>query len=250
VVADKYIFSVCIESTGSSLRWFRDAFPLPGAPPDSYAELVEAARDIPPGADGLVFLPFVDGSNRAPWFLEGATGGFMGIVSGHTHAHFVRALLEGIAYQYPPTLELLCPDRDPTRPITLVDGESRSDLWNQLKADVIGVPIRTAVEPASAAVGAVILAGQAAGEFKDPADGVDALVRFARIYEPDLERHQRYAELRHGYAEVFEAVRRTYRLQTVSPSLNGRQIVESSPASFQLPPEPAELAEPHPSGEK
>jgi xylulokinase len=247
VVSDSYIFSVCIESTGSSLRWFRDAFPIRDAPPGSYVELVESARDVPPGADGLVFLPFVDGSNRAPWFLEGATGGFLGIVSGHTHGHFVRALLEGIAYQYPPTLELLSPDRDPSRPITLVDGESRSDLWNQIKADVIGVPIRTAVVPESAALGAVILAGQAAGEFDTAGDGVRDLVRFARIYDPNPERHQRYEELRVAYGEVFQAVRSTYHLQLAPASLNGRQIVEPSASSFQLP---AELPEQNPSGEK
>jgi xylulokinase len=240
VVPDRYIFSVCIESTGSSLRWFRDAFPVAGALPSSYVELVEEARQIPPGADGLTFLPFVDGSNRAPWFLEGATGGFLGIVSGHTHAHFVRALLEGIAYQYPPTLELLCPDRAPGRPITLVDGESRSDLWNQIKADVIGVPIRTAVVPESAALGAVILAGQAAGEFDTPAEGVRDLVRFARVYEPDPVLHERYNELRRDYAEVFAAVRGTYRLGLTSGSLNGQESVECSASSFEFPVELSE----------
>ena len=70
VVRDRYLFEVCIESTGSSLKWFRDAFGG-GA---SYAQLVEEARDVPPGADGVVFLPFVDGAKRAPWYLDGAAG--------------------------------------------------------------------------------------------------------------------------------------------------------------------------------
>ncbi len=154
VIPDEFIFEVCIESTGSSLRWFRDEFAQRGG---DYLSLIEQARPITAGADGLVFLPFVDGGNRAPWFVEGATGGFLGIVSGHTRAHFMRAILEGIAFQYPPTLDLVAPGRNPQQPITLVDGEARSALWNQIKADVLGVPIRTTECSACAALGAAIL---------------------------------------------------------------------------------------------
>ena len=207
VIADSFIFEVCIESTGSSLRWFRDAFPNHAS---GYVAMIEQARSIPPGADGLVFLPFVDGSNRAPWFLEGATGGFLGIVSGHTREHFIRAIIEGIAFQYPPTLELIAPDRDPNQPITLVDGEAGSELWNQIKSDVLGVPIRTTEIKESAALGAAILAGQAAGLFADAAEGVRDLVRFKRIYEPDAAEHAVYSELRADQKKTFDAVRPTY----------------------------------------
>jgi xylulokinase len=203
VVADRYLFEVCIESTGSSLRWFRDAFGG-GA---SYAELVEEARSVPPGADGLVFLPFVDGAKRAPWYLDGAAGGFFGIASGHTRAHMARALLEGVAFEYPPTLELISPGRDPERPITLVDGEAHADAWNQIKADVTGVPIRTTAIRESAALGAAILAGQSVGAFADAADGVRRAVRFDRVYEPDQPRHERYGELREHYRGVLDAIR-------------------------------------------
>lgn len=211
LVPDRFIFEVCIESTGSSLRWFRDAFPDPDPETNGgYLALIEHARQIPPGADGLMFLPFVDGCNRAPWFLEGATGSFLGILSGHTRGHFVRAILEGIAYQYPPTLELIAPGGQVRKPITLVDGESRSELWNQLKADVMGIPLRTAEVSESAALGAAIVAGQAAGLFADAAGGVRALVRFKRTYEPDPDRQAVYAELRKRHNEVFAGVRKTY----------------------------------------
>ncbi len=209
LVADSYIFGVCIESTGSSLRWFRDAFPDPSTNGD-YLPMLEQARGIAPGADGLVFLPFVDGCNRAPWFVEGATGSFLGIVSGHTRGHFVRAILEGIAYQYPPTIALIAPGDHSGRPITLVGGETRSELWNQLKADVLGVALRTTQVDEAATLGAAILAGQAAGLLADAADGVRQLVRFKRTYEPDLDRHATYAELRASHEDLFGAVRQTY----------------------------------------
>jgi xylulokinase len=203
VVSGRYLFEVCIESTGSSLRWFRDAFGG-GA---SYAELVEEARAVPPGADGVMFLPFVDGAKRAPWYLDGAAGAFFGIASGHTRAHLARALLEGVAFEYPPTLELIAPDRGRDRPITLVDGEAHAELWNQIKADVTGVPIRTTAIRESAALGAAILAGQCTGALADASAGVEQLVRFDRVYEPDPRRHARYTELRGRYQRLLDAVR-------------------------------------------
>jgi xylulokinase len=206
VVPDRYVFEVCIESTGSSLRWFRDTF-AGGA---SYAELVEEAQTVPPGAEGLMFLPFVDGAKRAPWFLSGASAGFCGISSGHTRAHMSRAILEGVAFEYPPTLELIAPGRDRNRPITLVDGESHADAWNQIKADVTGVPIRTTAIRESAALGAVILAGQSVGGFADAAAGVQRLVRFDRVFEPDHERHAEYARLRGRYEDLLAAIRPTF----------------------------------------
>jgi sugar (pentulose or hexulose) kinase len=205
-VPGRYLFEVCIESTGSSLRWFRDTF----APGMSYADLIAEASSVPPGAGGVAFLPFVDGAKRAPWYLRGAAAGFLGISSGHTRAHLTRAILEGIAFEYPPTLELIAPGRDRDRPVTLVDGEARADVWNQLKADVTGVPIRTTAVRESAALGAAILAGQAAGEFAGAADGVRRLVRFDRVFRPDPARHTGYRQLRGRYEELVSAVRPTF----------------------------------------
>ncbi len=221
VVCGRFLFEVCIESTGSSLRWFRDAFGG-GA---GYAELVEEARGIPPGADGLTFLPFVDGAKRAPWYLDGAAGGFFGIASGHTRAHLARAILEGVAFQYPPTLELISPGRDAGRPITLVDGEAHADAWNQIKADVTGVPIRTTAIRESAALGAAILAGQSVGAFGDAAAGVERLVRFDRVYQPDPRRHAQYAELRGRYQNVLDAVRPLFRAPAPHPTTDPQEEI-------------------------
>ena len=123
-----------------------------------------------------------------------------------------RALLEGVAFEYPPTLELISPGRDADRPITLVDGEAHADAWNQIKADVTGVPIRTTAIRESAARGAAILAGQSVGAFADAADGTRRAVRFDRIYEPEPERHAQYGELREHYRGVLDAIRPLFRV--------------------------------------
>ncbi len=210
VVADKWVLAVTIESTGSSLRWFRDAFPDPDVALRGYHALMDQASTVEPGADGLLFLPFVDGARRAPWYVDGATGSFHGIVSGHTRAHFVRAILEGIAFQYPRTLGLIAPSRPRNQPIAMVDAETRGEPFNQIKADVTGVPITTPAIYESAALGAAALAGQAAGVFADARAAVDGLVHPRRVYEPDPERHARYGEIRERWESIYEAVSPTY----------------------------------------
>lgn len=210
VVDGTFIFEICMESTGSSLRWYRDTFGLGMDPRPAYEDVIRWARRVPPGADGVMFLPFVDGAKRAPWYLQGATGGFVGLASGHTRDHLARAVLEGVAFQYPATLELVAPGRPAGMPVTLVDGEAKSAFWNQIKADVMGTPVRTTASFESAAIGAAILAGQASGVFEDAAEGVKRLVRWGEVFMPDADSHHRYAAIRHEFMRVFGAVRPLY----------------------------------------
>jgi xylulokinase len=202
VVPDRYILEVANESTGASFRWLREAL----APDQSFAALIEEAGRVAPGADGVMFFPYVDGAGRAPHYLEGAKGSVLGIVSGHTRAHMVRALLEGIAYQYPPTMEIVGSLGAVTPPVTTGDGEARSTVWNQIKADVLGVPLRVPRVVELAAAGAAILAGVAVGVFADVAAGVQAVVRPERTFAPDPARHALYAELRADYEHVFSLI--------------------------------------------
>ncbi len=193
-IADHFMYEAVIEGTGSSMRWFRE---LVGG--QDYANLIESAADIAPGADGLFFIPFVDGAHQAPRYVEGVRGGFLGIRSGHTRSHCVRAIMEGIAFQYPLMFEVIAPYSDASGHFPLVDGEARSPLWNQLKADVMGHPVSVPDVPDAAAMGSAILAGQAAGIFADHRAGVAAMLGRERIYEPDLKLTARYTELRSDY---------------------------------------------------
>jgi xylulokinase len=199
VVPQRYIYEVAIESTGSSLRWLRETFAL-GIP---FAELIDAAGRVAPGADGLLFYPYLDGAGRAPHYRPDATGSFLGIVSGHTRDHLVRALLEGVAYQYPATAKIVSSRSRIRAPIVTGDGEARSDVWNQLKADVLGMSLRVPRIVELAAAGAAILAGVAAGIFADAEEGVRALVRPAKTFDPDPARHAAYRDLRAEHERVF-----------------------------------------------
>jgi xylulokinase len=205
VVPDRHVYEMTIAGTGLSLRWFRDQFGIPAdgdRPASTYDSLVAEALEVPPGADGLMFFPFLDGS-RLPHFNEDAAGVFFGITDHHRRAHFVRAILEGVGFQYPPLLAMLDDYVDRLGTFTIVDGEARSPAWNSIKADIIGRPIHTTKTIEAAAIGAAILAGMAAGVYRDARAGVAALVVPGPVVEPDPVRHEIYEQVRARYDAVY-----------------------------------------------
>jgi xylulokinase len=218
VVPDRYIHEVAIESTGSSLRWLRDvlADPADERGEDGVAALVSCAAEVECGADGLFCFPFVDGAARAPWYASGASAAYLGVRSGHGRAHLVRALLEGVAFQYRATMSILArsgPLAHPVvvgDPISIGDGEAMSALWTQLKADVLGVPLRVPRLADLAAAGAAILAGIAAGVFEDAVSGVARLVRWDHRYDPDPVRSAAYAQISAEYERAYRQIAQTF----------------------------------------
>jgi xylulokinase len=215
VVPDRYIHEVAIESTGSSLRWLRDVLIGPSSGEAGFDELIASAADVTCGADGLVCFPFVDGAGRAPRYVSGASGAYLGAVSGHTRGHLARATLEGIAFQYRATL-VLAGRRpaggkpNPADAIATGDGEARNPVWNQLKADVLGLPLRVPRIADLAAAGAAILAGIAGGVFADAAAGAARLVSWDREYYPDPRRTAEYARLSARYELAYQRLARTF----------------------------------------
>jgi len=204
VIPDSYVYEFVITGTGTSFRWFREMF-AGGAEGDapSYDALVEEAGKVPPGARGLLFFPFLEGA-RAPRYDDAASGVFFGIRAYHDRPHFVRAILEGIAFQYPLVLQ---DARDYganiSDSITLVDDESRSPLWNQIKADATGIAVKTLKCHNAAAMGAAILAALAAGLFPDVKSAVQAMVTTDRRFEPERESTTAYRVIRDRYEAVY-----------------------------------------------
>jgi len=205
-----YLREATIDSAGSSLRWFRDELCANLSPQVGYDEILAMASTVPIGAAGLQCFPFVDGGQRAPYFEHGATGTFIGITSHHTRAHMARAVIEGVALLYAPTWELL--GKPAQGPLTIVDGEASSTVWNQVKADVLGHPIRTPKVLDAAAMGGAILAAVAGGFHSTVAAAVSSMVSYGAPVQPDATRHETYARLADRYADVFAHVRQVYRL--------------------------------------
>lgn len=169
--------------------------------------LSEAAR-MPAGSDGLVFLPHLAGE-RAPIWDEGARGAFYGITDRHERGHMVRAVLEGVAFALRHIADVLDEAGAPIDRLRVAGGQARGELWNRIKADVLGCPVDVPAVTETALAGYAILAGIAAGLVPDIASGARALVRIERRLEPDpsarpaLDRGYRaYRALQHAVRGV------------------------------------------------
>jgi xylulokinase len=188
-----------IAGGGIALRWFRDEFynTCRGAKQeyetDLYVEMIRQAEAIPPGSDGLYFSPHLGG--RICPAAPQMRGAWLGFSWGHTQAHFLRAVLESVAYEYAyylgilremiPGLELLH--------ARVVGGGARSPAWNQIKADVLGVPYQPLDGNEFGAWGAAMIAGKAAGIFDDLAEVADrSAIPSGEPLRPDPSRHAAY----------------------------------------------------------
>jgi sugar (pentulose or hexulose) kinase len=195
VAPGRYLHEMVAVGTGTSLRWLCSALAGPGAPAPSYDELLAGAAAIERGASGLLFYPYVEGVS-IPVEDDRVRGGFLGIEPHHDRRHLARAAIESIAYQYPSFIELIERAGHRVDRITMSDGEARSSLWNQIKADVIGRPLHVAAVAEAPAVGAAILAGLAAGVFRSAQSGVAALTAPHTAYLPDAAAHADYTRHR------------------------------------------------------
>jgi xylulokinase len=205
VAPGTFVREVTIDSAGSALRWFRNAI----VPELDYPEIVELAMTAPRGSAGVRFYPFVDGAQRAPYYLDESSGVFFGITSHHGREHLARAVIEGIAFLYPRTWELLVEGQDAdasTAPLTIVDGEASSASWNAIKADILNHPIRATEVTEAAAVGGAVLAAVAIGWFSTPTAAAASMVRTLPAVEPDAAAVAEYAGIRDDYLATFDAI--------------------------------------------
>jgi xylulokinase len=206
-VPDRWHLMGVMLSAAGSLRWYRDAL----APGVAFEELVEEAAEVPPGSDGLLFLPYLTGE-RTPYPDPLARGAFVGLTVHHGRAHLTRAVLEGVAFGMRDSLELMrAAGIQPPDQIRATGGGSRSALWRRILADVLGASIVTTPSAEGAAQGAATLAAVGAGWFDTVQDACRALVRIGETTPPSetggayTNAYARYRELYPALAATFHA---------------------------------------------
>jgi xylulokinase len=175
---------------GGVMRWLSGML---GASP---AALDQEAEGIPPGSEGLLFLPYMAGE-RSPLWDPAAKGVYYGLDFGKTRGHLVRAALEGVAYALRHNLETAREAGAVVGELYAMGGAANSALWTGMKADVTGHPIRVSASDTATTLGAALLAGLGIGIYPDGEAAVRATVRFGRVYTPDAGRAVAYAA---GYA--------------------------------------------------
>jgi xylulokinase len=190
-------------SAGGALRWWRDLLRGAGGS-DDYDRLVAAAAAVPVGAEGLLFLPYLDGE-RTPHLDPLARGQFFGLTSRHTYAHLTRAVMEGALLGLRDALEAMRSLGLAPSEVRATGGGARNSLWLRLMADVLGLPVfRTRVDE-GAAYGAALLAGVAAGRYRDLEEACSLVALRPEVVEPDPARVAAYERLHGLYRELYPA---------------------------------------------
>ena len=184
--------------SGGNLRWFRDQFAIDG----SYSTLDAEADRVPPGAEGLTFLPSLMGA-MAPTWNKSARGTYAGFTLAHTRGHFVRALLEGTAYAVRDITTQMQAAGIELREMRVVGGGAKSPLWNQIKADVTGLPVKVPEINETTALGAAFLALVGLGVFETLAEASEHLVKIHNSVEPNQSTSSRYKEAYEQYRQTY-----------------------------------------------
>ena len=197
---------------GMCLRWFRDGFcqqeidmqKLTGL--DAYDLMGREADSVPPGADGLICLPHLQGS-MAPDVNLNAKGVFYGATLQHGKPHFVRSIMESLGYLICRNLEAIDAMGLEVKQIRTMGGGSKSDIWNQIKADITGKTLHvTYSSQDTACLGAAILAGKAAGVFESIESAVNSMVKIKKTFEPNPANREVYDRQYKKFKLLFEAL--------------------------------------------
>jgi xylulokinase len=203
---ERWHFMGVMLSAAGSLQWYRDTL----APDHSFDELLSEAADIPPGGDGLLFLPYLTGE-RTPHPDPHARGAWVGLTIRHRREHLTRAVLEGVAFGLKDSFTLISEaGLGFIHQVRVSGGGAKSLLWKQILADVLNVELVTVNTTEGAAFGAALLAGVGAGIFEGVSEACDRMIQITGSTQPGdavavyQEYYPRYKALYPALVEEFK----------------------------------------------
>ncbi|MBN2073428.1 MAG: hypothetical protein JW770_05730 [Actinobacteria bacterium] len=199
---DKYTLMPWAPTSGVVLKWFRDNFFDSDNGKISFPALDKMSEAVPAGSDGLVVLPFLAGSG-SPESDPNAKGVFFGVALSHTRAHFTRAIMESIAYLIRSNIEALENMGITVNEVISLGGGSKSDLWCQIKADVLGKKIIKPGFDEISSLGLAIMSGLATGKFSSLEDSVKRFVKVKKVFIPGKENKKTYDLLYNKYINIY-----------------------------------------------
>lgn len=190
VLEDLWYSLSYINGGGLNLEWYRDMF----AAGKSFEALDDEAGKTPPGSEGLIFIPHLEG--RGYPNNPGMRGQWRGFTRSHNSGHFYRSILEGIAYEYALYMERIIELTGGTGAYKVrgVAGGAGSDVWNQIKADVLGCEYCTINRKDISILGQAVVAAVASGYVSNLVDTVKDVVSVEKVFSPDISNHEMYRE--------------------------------------------------------
>jgi len=205
-----------MSSTGISYKWMRNTFchaeaavaQITGGDPYDY--MSQAAANSKPGANGVVFLPYLDGE-YTPVNDPNARGCFIGMDSGTSKSDMLRAVLEGVAFCLLDNINLVREIGGNLDEIIVAGGLTRSDFWMQIISDVTGCSLSLTGDSEGTAFGTALIVGLGVGTFSSCGEAVKKMIKIKRgAYKPNAENTKIYTELFEIYRALYPALRDIY----------------------------------------
>ncbi|WP_018751680.1 xylulokinase [Paenibacillus sanguinis] len=189
-------------AAGYSLSWFKESL----APELSFDELLEPVGDIAPGAEGLLFTPYLVGE-RTPHADSVIRGSFIGLAGTHRREHLARAVMEGITFSLQESFDLFAQAGIAVERVISIGGGAKNPTWLQMQADIFGKPVVALKNEQGPAMGAAMMAAVGSGWFSSLKECADAFIGYASTYEPIPANVERYTRLFKLYQQVYAATR-------------------------------------------
>lgn len=206
---DRYHLMGVTLAAGGSFGWWSGVLAETGAELD-FDRLAELAGEAPPGAEGLLFLPYLFGE-RTPHLDPFARGAFFGLTGRHGLRHLTRAVMEGVVLSLRDCLDLMVARGVRISELRVTGGGSRHPLWRRLQADAYGLPVRRPVADQGPAYGAALLAGVAGGVFADVEEAARVVAMEPGELAPDPATSGRYETSLELYRSLYPATHETMR---------------------------------------
>ncbi len=203
-------------SAAGSLRWYFDEFgpskEIIKNFPDikGYDLFDKQAERVPTGSDGLIFLPYLSGE-RTPYADPDARGVFFGISYLHGQDHFVRSIMEGVAFSQLDCLTLMRDLNINSDKIILFGGGSKSSIWRQIIADILNSKVVTLNVEEGPAFGAAIIAGAGCGVYSSIEEGVDKIINEDKENNPIAENVEKYKKLYTIYKSLYKDLKDNFK---------------------------------------
>ena len=216
-----YFYWGFIRTGGLALRWYRDNVCNEAGNGAYFDELNEKAQNVPCGSKGVLFLPYLTGgfgetSNASACFLNMTMDTDQGVQW--------RAVLEAIGYDYMSVTDIYKKAGVPLEFMTITEGGSNSEVWNQIKADMLGCKSATLENAQGAVLTDAVIAAYAVGDLEDPSQVFEKTRKIKKIYEPDPTRTKYYRSIyeqqrkliKDDMAAVFETLHQISKIQEQS----------------------------------
>ncbi|RDY31990.1 FGGY-family carbohydrate kinase [Lachnotalea glycerini] len=189
---DTYFYWGYIRTGGLSLRWFRDNICGREGDNSFYDEIQELAQKVSVGSNGTLFFPYLQGGGGD---LENASGCFLNMTTKTDQGEMWRAILESIAYEYLSLVNSLRENGISVDKIIITEGGSKSNLWNQIKADVLEANVFTLKRKEGAVMSNIALAAYAVGDIKDLKDAISKWIESKDTFTPNIQNTKNYQNI-------------------------------------------------------